>query len=134
MTAVDTNVLVRFLVHDDPAQAALVREKFLSAEREGTAFFVPLLVLLETIWVLESAYAIPRSDLLDTLADLLRLPILNFEQREAVQAALTAARSHPLDLPDALIAESARHNGCSSVLTFDRKAARTAPFQILATT
>lgn len=72
MTAVDTNVLVRFLVHDDPAQAALVREKFLSAEREGTAFFVPLLVLLETIWVLESAYTIPRSDLLDTLADLLR--------------------------------------------------------------
>jgi predicted nucleic-acid-binding protein len=133
MTAVDTNILVRFLVCDDSVQAAQVRQAFLKAERERTAFFVPLLVLLETIWVLESAYSIPKPDLLATLTDLLRLPILRFEQREAIQATLATASSHPLDLPDALIAESARHSGCGTVLTFDRKAARTAPFQLLPT-
>ena len=56
MNAIDTNVLVRFLVNDDPVQSAEVRQLFAIAERERAMFYVALLVLLETIWVLESAY------------------------------------------------------------------------------
>ena len=56
MNAIDTNVLVRFLVNDDRVQSAKVRQLFAIAERERAMFYVALLVLLETIWVLESAY------------------------------------------------------------------------------
>ena len=131
MKAIDTNVLVRFLVKDDHAQAEQVRQLFAAAEQQREAFHVPLLVLLETIWVLESAYQIQRRDLIEALGDLLLMPILQFEQREVVQAMLATVAASNLDLPDALIAQSALKMGCESVLTFDQKAARTDSFELL---
>lgn len=131
MKAIDTNVLVRFLVNDDRAQAERVRQLFATAEQQHDVFYVPLLVLLETIWVLESAYQVKRADLIETLAELLMMPVLKFEQREAVQAMLDDVATTNLDLPDALIAQSAVRMGCEGVLTFDQKAARGPAFVLL---
>jgi antitoxin PrlF len=72
-------------------------------------------------------------DLIETLGELLLMPILQFEQREAVQAMLASATDTNLDLPDALIAQSALHMGCDSVLTFDQKACRGPGFELLQT-
>lgn len=47
MKAIDTNVLVRFLVNDEPAQAQSVRRLFSDAEAQRDSLFVPLLVLVE---------------------------------------------------------------------------------------
>ena len=131
MKAVDTNVLVRFLVNDDPAQASAVRGLFASAERQREAFWVPVLVVMEAIWVLESAYAVSRSELLATLNDLLLLPVLEFEHRAAVQNMLANAARNAGDLSDLLIAETARLAGCAATLTFDRKAARAAGLELI---
>ena len=131
MNAIDTNVLVRFLVNDDRVQSAKVRQLFAIAERERAMFYVPLLVLLKTIWVLESAYQVKRSDMIETIAELLLMPVLQFEQREAVQSVLAIVADALLDLPDALIAQSALYQGCYSVLTFDQKAARGPGFELL---
>ena len=106
MKAIDTNVLVRFLVNDDRAQAEQVRQLFATAEQQRETFFVPILVLLETIWVLESAYQVQRRVLIEALGDLMLMPILQFEQREAVQAMLAMVMTNNIDLPDALIAQS----------------------------
>lgn len=131
MKAIDTNVLVRFLVNDDRAQAERVRQFFATAEQQHDVFYVPLLVLLETIWVLESAYQVKRADLIETLAELLLMPVLKFEQREAVQAMLDDVATTNLDLPDALIARSAVRMGCEGILTLDQKAARGPAFVLL---
>ena len=131
MKAIDTNVLVRFLVNDDQKQAEQVRTLFVSAQKEREVFFVPVLVLLETIWVLESAYQVSREDLMAALGDLLLMPVLEFEQREAVNAMLSVASSNSIDLPDALIVQSALYSGCESVLTFDQKASRRDGFEML---
>lgn len=132
MKAIDANVLVRFLVNDDPAQAQQARQLFSAAEQQRVIYFVPLLVVLESIWVLESAYQVGRNELIEAFSDLLLLPVLEFEQREAVQAMLQAARTDSLDLPDLLIAKSALRNGCECVVTFDKKAARNDAFELLA--
>ena len=132
MKAIDTNILVRFLVNDDPAQAQQVRQLFSAAEQQRETYFVPLLVVLESIWVLESAYQVGRNELIEVFSDLLLLPVLEFEQREAVQAMLQAARNDPLDLPDLLIAKSALRSGCECIFTFDKKAARSDAFELLA--
>ena len=132
MKAIDTNVLVRFLVNDDPAQAQQARQLFSAAEQQRVIYFVPLLVVLESIWVLESAYQVGRNELIEAFSDLLLLPVLEFEQREAVQAMLQAARTDSSDLPDLLIAKSALRNGCECVVTFDKKAARNDAFELLA--
>lgn len=134
MKAIDTNVLVRFLVNDDPVQGEQVRQLFAAAERQREAFFVPILVLLETIWVLESAYQIHRPALIEALGDLMLMPVLHFEQREAVQAMLAKVMTSNMDLPDALIAQSALKGGCECVLTFDKKATRGDGFALLAMT
>ena len=52
MKALDTNVLVRFLVKDDEQQAKTVYRLFKQAESKAEAFFIPILVVLETVWVL----------------------------------------------------------------------------------
>lgn len=132
MKAIDTKVLVRFLVNDDEAQARTVMSRFRTAEIQRDAFFVPLLVVLETIWVLESAYGISRDEILATLDDLLLMAILEFEHRQTLQAMLSRAATNRADLSDLLIAEVARHAGCESILTFDRKAARNELFELLA--
>ncbi len=132
MKAIDTNILVRFLVNDDPAQGQQVRQLFSGAERQRSTYFVPLLVVLESIWVLASAYQVGRNELIEVFSDLLLLPVLEFEQREAVQAMLQTAGNDPPDLPDLLIAKSALRNGCDGIVTFDKKAARSDAFELLA--
>ena len=59
------------------------------------------------------------------------MPVLQFEQREAVQSMLDIVADALLDLPDALIAQSALYTGCDSVLTVDQKAARAPGFELL---
>jgi predicted nucleic-acid-binding protein len=131
MKAIDTNVLVRFLVNDDPAQADLVHRHFARAEQHHEVFFVPLLVVMETIWVLESAYDVGRSELLAALGNLLLLPIFEFENRTALQSMLTRGAKSATVLSDLLILESARSAGCEALLTFDKKAAKAAGFELV---
>ena len=69
MISVDTNVLVRLLTNDDPAQA---RRAARIMEKED--IFIPKTVLLETEWVLRHAYKIERSNILTAFRTLLGLP------------------------------------------------------------
>ncbi len=64
MNALDTNVLIRFLVADDEKQANRVRLLFKRAEADQQKLYVPVLVVLEMLWVLESVYKIPRHQIL----------------------------------------------------------------------
>ncbi|WP_076789233.1 PIN domain-containing protein [Chlorobium sp. KB01] len=131
MKALDTNILVRFLVRDDKEQADKVYRLFKAAEDEKTVFYVTVPVLLELIWVLESVYAIKRRDLLDALSELLLLPILLFDSQASVRSFISDARHNNLDLSDLLIAFDAAVSGCEQVLTFDKKAAKSSLFELL---
>ncbi len=129
--ALDTNILVRFLVRDDEVQARKVFELFRKAQEKGEEYFVPLVVVLEMIWVLEAVYRIHRKQILDAIKDLLDLPILRFEAREAVQAFLRTALKSSVDLSDILICCVAREKGCEKILTFDKRAAKFEGFELL---
>ena len=131
MKALDTNVLVRFLVRDDKKQAEIVYRLFKRAESRNDPFFVPLLVVLETIWVLESVYEISREEIRGSLQKLLLMPILIFEAQSALQRTLASAQTNKIDLADLLIAHSAKFSNCDGVLTFDKKASKFALFEQL---
>ncbi len=130
MKGLDTNILVRFLTGDDEIQAKKVYNIFKEAESSKNDFFVPLLVVLELIWVLESAYNITRLEILDSLSELLLMPILKFEQQSALQQFISSARGNRYDLSDLLIAHSSKLQGCESVLTFDKKASKFNLFEL----
>jgi predicted nucleic-acid-binding protein len=116
--AVDTNVLVRFLTADDPAQAGRARRL---VERERV--FVGKTVLLETEWVLRGGYGYSRTDILNGLRALLGLANVAVEDPPTVRAALIWCEEG-MDFADALHLASSRH--CDGMATFDRRFARLA--------
>jgi len=131
MRAIDTNVLVRFLVKDEPRQSKVAHELFHRAERSRDRLYVSNLVLLETLWVLESAYEVDRESLLETLNELMLMPVLAFESRELVQTVLMNTQAGKADLCDLLIGHAAQLAGCETTLTFDKQAARLSVFELL---
>lgn len=131
MKGVDTNILIRFLVGDDERQAEKVYRIFKKIESEKNELFVPLLVILELIWVLESVYEIKRAEILDSISELLLMPILQFEHQSTLQQFILAAQKNSCDLPDLLIEHSAKKQGCNKVLTFDKKASRYNLFELV---
>ena len=130
MKAIDTNILIRFLVGDNELQAKKVYSIFKEAESKKKELFVPLLVVLEMIWVLESAYDIARTEILDSISDLLLMPIFKFDQPSALQQLIHSAQGNTYDLSDLLIAHSAKANGCEAVITFDKKASKFKLFEL----
>ncbi len=142
MKAIDTNILVRFLVGDSKKQTQVVYNLFKETEAKNEELFVPLLVIIELIcvpllviieliWVLESVYSVGRKELLDCIGDLLLMPILKFEHVEAIQKFIRVARNSTCDLSDLLIAHSTRNSGCETIYTFDKKASKHELFELL---
>ncbi len=131
MKALDTNVLIRFLVRDDEQQAKTIYRIFKQAESDKEVFFVPLLVVLETIWVLESVYKIPRQEILSSINELILMPILEFEAQSAILNFVSSAQETKIDLSDLLIAHSSKFSSCECVLTFDKRASNFGLFELL---
>ena len=135
MIGLDTNVLARYLTQDDVRQAALASrliENDLTIARPG---FVSLVVLAELCWVLSRLYSATTDELADMISDLLNTPQIQVERREVVQAAIRRfkqGKSRKAGLVDALIAEIANSEGCSSTVTFDKAAVRAAGMTLLA--
>jgi predicted nucleic-acid-binding protein len=124
MIGLDTNVLVRYLTQDDPAQAAhatRVVEKELS---ENTPGFIGQVVLVETVWVLQRLYGASAQEIRECVSDLLSSRNIVVENREVVARALTVGEENACSLTDALITAAALIAGCSKTLTFDRGAVR----------
>ena len=131
MTAVDTNIIVRFLVRDDEQQAEMARNRLKQAETRREQIKVTLLVLLETIWVLASAYDKTRTEILDSIRDMRQMPVFDFEADSVVEGLLNDGLKYRADLADILIAHSAEATGCDTGITFDKSAAKLPFFSLL---
>ncbi|MGH7812833.1 MAG: PIN domain-containing protein [Candidatus Binataceae bacterium] len=130
MIGIDTNILVRYLVQDDPEQGRKA-ERFItdecSAESPG---FINRIVLCETVWVLESAYGYPRPKVALALEKILRTAQFRIEDHQEAWLSLRDYEAGG-DFADALIAAVNLRAGCERTATFDRKAARRAGFAAL---
>lgn len=128
MRAVDTNVLVRFLVQDDETQAQIATKLLADAEADKQPLFVSNVVVLEMMWVLKSVYEVPRDEILDSLSELLSMVALAFQDSLSVRDFVSSAQHNAYDLADLLICHVARGKGCDTTLTFDKKAAKAPHF------
>ena len=131
MKALDTNVIVRLLINDDKVQGRRAKALLEKAEEESERYFLSLLVILETIWVLSAVYKLNRSEVLDALELLTQMPVLELENDGTVQELLRMGRSGNADLPDLLIGLSAKARGCETTLTFEKGLETTALFERL---
>ena len=129
MVAFDTNVLVRILVGDDPAQTKKAERAF-SEHANGGGIFVSLVVLAEIGWVLSVAYQWDRATILDRLFRLVRTRGVLIEDLELVDAALEGYRAGKAELADYLILGKA-HGGGAELLTFDKRLGREVGVKLL---
>jgi predicted nucleic-acid-binding protein len=119
MRAVDTNVLVRLVVRDEPTQA-LAAEEFIA---KGA--WVSHLVLAETVWVLDAVYDLAAEQIATAIEMLLNHRELSVQDPDVVVSALDRFREHPaLAFSDCLIVEIAGRSGHLPLGTFDRDLAK----------
>jgi predicted nucleic-acid-binding protein len=124
MIGLDTNILVRYITLDDPAQAARaaqIIERQLTPDQPG---FVSLVTIVEIAWVLESFYEFSDEQMAAAIERILQIATLSVQNEREVYTAMVALKSGAASFDDALIGALGRWAGCSSTLTFDRKAAR----------
>ena len=122
MIGLDTNVLVRYLTQDDPDQAARSTRVVERELTEDTPGFIGLVVLVETVWVLQRLYRASAEEIRETVTDLLGSRTIVVENRDVVTRALALSRQNSCGLADAIIAASASNAGCDKVISFDRGA------------
>jgi predicted nucleic-acid-binding protein len=118
MLAIDTNIVVRYLTEDDPRQSKRARELI-----DGGAVFVSTTVLLETDWVLGSAYGYAPREITAALTEFAGLPTVSIEDPDLAAYALKCAVGG-MDFADAL--HLGRAEGCEAFVTFDRDLAKSA--------
>ncbi len=131
MKALDTNILIRFLIQDDKTQTEKVVQLLTHTEKNKKTFFVPILVSLEMIWVLQSVYQVNRKDIILAFNQLLQMPVLEFENQTSIREFLISANTFTGDLSDMLIAQTAHEANCQTTLTFDNKASKYPLFTLL---
>jgi predicted nucleic-acid-binding protein len=119
MRAVDTNVLVRLVVRDDPEQVRLA-ESFIAS-----GAWVSHLVLVEAMWVLDAVYDRTPEQIAGAIDMLLNHKDLTIQDAEVVTTASEHFRRRPaLGFSDCLVLESARKAGHTPLGTFDRDLAK----------
>ena len=131
MNGLDTNVLVRFVIQDDAAQAKKATQWITRACTANDPCQIDRIVLCELVWVLESGYGYSRHQIGEFMDNLLHTRQFEFESRDAALAALRHYRQGRADFADALIGAANRDTGCNTTFTFDRKAASLDMFTLL---
>ena len=130
MKGLDTNVVLRLLLEDDPEQTTRARA-VVRRESAVQKCWINRVVLCEVVWVLESAYRYRREQIGDAVQALLLSDDLTLEQRDVIRSALYAFRTSRADFSDCLLGMSNGLHGCERTLTFDQKAAELDEFELV---
>ena len=131
MIGLDTNVILRYLLQDDPKQtrqANVIFDRQLSEQNPG---FISLATVLEIVWVLRGLLKQSSSQIASHLENLLAADSLEVQNEQQVFDAAFALKHGTGGFEDALIGALNAWAGCSHTLTFDRKAARLPHFQAM---
>jgi predicted nucleic acid-binding protein len=120
MRLVDTNIFLRFLVNDIPQQADACEAVFRKAVAGEEALYTTDMVVAEIVWVLESYYELPRSDIRAKLEKILNTPNVTFDNKETIIHALVLYEEKGIDYIDAYNACIIRMKGIGEIYSYDK--------------
>jgi predicted nucleic-acid-binding protein len=130
LKGVDTNLLLRIVTADDPAQVERARQ-FLRHQRQHAPFWVNRIVLCEFVWSLTTSFKFDRHRVAAVIALFLRSDEVTIEAHRVVRDALYLFRTSKADFADCLIGLSNGLAGCERTATFDRRAAELDEFELI---
>lgn len=130
MIGLDTNVLVRYIMQDDPKQSrkATILIESLNDDHPG---FISVASILELYWVLTSCYDLTNDQFKQTLDLLLRTRQIIVDRADQVLRASRAFETGKADFADCLIERTASSVGCEKIFTFDVNAAKYAGMTLI---
>jgi predicted nucleic-acid-binding protein len=131
MIGLDTNILVRYLTHDEPSQYAKATAFIDTATNQGESFLVNTAVLCELVWVLGTAYGYSRAEIAQALEQMFATAQFEIERLDEARQALHDFRSTKADFSDALIGRVNRSLGARHTATFDRDLKGVETFRLL---
>jgi predicted nucleic-acid-binding protein len=120
MKGLDTNVLIRYLVQDDPDQAAVAVQAIETGADRNGRFLIQPVVLCETVWVLESVYGYTKDDIVQALNMILRTVQFEIAEKDTVWQAFNDYQGGKADFSHYLIGRANTRQGGAPTLTFDR--------------
>ncbi|MCS6902710.1 MAG: PIN domain-containing protein [Candidatus Bipolaricaulota bacterium] len=118
---VDTNVFLRFLTNDVPAQADAVARLLRQAAAGKINLHTSVLVIAELVWTLESYYELSREAIKTQVLTILHTPGLQVEDAHLIGSAILLYADRNIDFIDAYNACWMRERGLSRACTFDKK-------------
>lgn len=127
---IDTNVIARYIVRDDPEQAEKADEIFDKCSSINPVL-INQIVLVELIWVLKRLYKYSKIDIITILELILFNNEIKVMNEEEAQLALIQYESGIADFSDYYLAEINKNNDCELTFTFDKKAAKSSNFKLI---
>jgi predicted nucleic-acid-binding protein len=126
--AVDTNVLVRLLINDPDSQIQVSLAKALL--KRAKRIYVPQIVQIELVWVLETAYGFDKPAVITVLKHLQQTSLFALQDETQFDNALATFENHTADFSDYLILSGCMENN-HELFTFDKKFARLQSVKLL---
>lgn len=126
MIGIDTNVLLRLVVEDEPKQNQAVKD-FFGMRSASDPAYVGLVVMAEFTWLLRKRYGYSKDQISDVVLDLLESVDLVIERPDLIEEAAVLSRQPRVDFADVLISRLAQDRGCTTTVTFDADAAQRIP-------
>jgi len=125
MIGLDTNVVIRYLVQDDPSQTKRANQLIENLTHAGETLWICQITLCEIFWVLERCYKLNKQELVNVLTSLLQTRQFHVEGDDvAWQALKDYERNSSVDFSDCLIGRQNAHCECVHTYTFDKNAAK----------
>ena len=118
---VDTNLFLRYLTNDIPAQADAVEQLLRRAAAGQVVLITTSLVIAEIVWTLESYYQLPKKDIQGKVLAILNTPGLEIAESDQLLQAMSWYVDQNVDFIDAFNAAWLLNQGLTTIYTFDRK-------------
>lgn len=130
MIGLDTNVLVRYIMQDDPKQTPKATRLIESLDSDNPGY-ITMVSVVELYWVLTSSYELTGQQAAQALEAILRTKQFLVERADQVMRALRVFGESKADFADCLIERSASGAGCTKTMTFDVGASKHAGMTLI---
>lgn len=130
MIGIDTNVLLRATLRDDPEQATAA-DRLLSGCTPEQPAFISVPVICEYVWTLSRRVKLSRGSIANHIRSVIRNPTFRIQERDSVAAAFFRYVDGRVDFVDYLIFDLNWRAGATTTHTFDRDAGSEAGFTLL---
>ncbi|MGD8845824.1 MAG: type II toxin-antitoxin system VapC family toxin [Desulfobacteraceae bacterium] len=131
MIGIDTNVIVRYIVQDDPEQAKVAAKLIEQACSKDNPGYINHIVLCEIVWVLRRNYKLDKQNICRVIEQIMRTDKLLIEDIQLVWKALEAFKETKADFADCLLGQRNLHAGCQYTATLDDAASVTKGYKHL---